>query len=124
MMRTFTRQYMRSVSLKRWPKIRNIPKKSERFIVDMDTATSGKVNTQDHEILALTALSSNEGSNQPAQARTVYQSRHYMHAKIYIYLHSYTLKCLFLVKKKERKNRIACIEYYENALKLKFKYND
>ena len=67
MMRTFTRQYMRSVSSKRWPKIRNIPKKSERFIVDMDTATSGKVNTQDHEILERIALSSKEG--QPAQLR-------------------------------------------------------
>ena len=39
------------------------------------------------------------------------------------YLHSYTLKCLFLVKK-ETNDQIACIEYLENVLKMKYKYKD
>ena len=39
------------------------------------------------------------------------------------YLHSFMLKCLFLVKI-ERNDQIACIEYLENALKMKYKYKD
>ena len=92
---------MRSVNSKRWPKIRNIPIKSERDFFDMDTTTSGKVNRPNHEILVLTALSSNEGSNQPAQARRVYQSRHYMHAKVYIFTCLY-VKMLVSCKKRKK----------------------
>ena len=66
-MRTFLRQYMRSVSSLRWPKLRNILRKSERYFFDMVTMSSGKVSLLAHEILVLIALSTNEGSSEPVQ---------------------------------------------------------